>query len=521
MTLAVRPLVSRTDAGPLRRVWALGYELTARALARWLTRGERDGAAYVRGSVATGTAVHGVSDIDLVVVLADASPAGSARRRVSDRWQRALASLPALGDLATAAAYEQTELDVAAAAPALSFGLDGAPPGGRLAPPLFHRRPALDDPLWLRVRPGLYGATADWRRLRGPERRPPARPRSEQDQRIAAWLELQWWWRHAIAACVDPSGPRTRYLLVKFVSEPLRILLWLEHGERIDDRRAALQRGLEAMPEEEEAIRAAISLIDELPHEPSPPLGALLPVLVRLSRRIAALLGTGVADAGVQEVRLLGAAIAPRGPAPLLDWRAVALAEPPQESLLVKDGDLSDPGAIATRTRADTGASHPALRDGGLMLVAMRDLWRSGFLRTLQCPLTDPVSFALLDGDRVARFPNARGWSVGDLAARALAEHAPLLAGPPPAPGAALALAISAARAALLAESLADGEPVLALAPLDVARLLAERGGEAGRSARAAEAGLRDGEADGMPDDRIARDLLASVASLPAYTPAP
>jgi hypothetical protein len=195
----------------------------------------------------------------------------------------------------------------------------------------------------------------------------------------------------------------------------------------------------------------------------------------------------------------------------------VALADPAEETFLVIRGDASDPAAIAGASRATTDGAYPALHDGELLLVPMRDLWQRGVLRTLQSPVTDPVSFALLEGVRAARFPIVRGWSARDLAARAISEHLPRLVQPPQDPFAAVMLALTAARAALLAETIAAGEPELALTPLDVAGRLADRSGEAGTVAGDAEAWLREGRGSERPAQALARDLLTGVRALPAY----
>jgi hypothetical protein len=152
----------------------------------------------------------------------------------------------------------------------------------------------------------------------------------------------------------------------------------------------------------------------------------------------------------------------------------------------------------------------------------LRDLWRSGFLRTFQCPATDPVSFALLDGAVAAPFPALRGWSATDWAARAVAEHAPRLAAPPRDPARAIALALTAARAGLLAESLLEGEPELALTPADAAAALADRGGAAIIPARDAGAWWTHERPSGTaPPAALARELLAAARALPAYANAP
>ena len=98
---------------------------------------------------------------------------------------------------------------------------------------------------------------------------------------------------------------------------------------------------------------------------------------------------------------------------------------------------------------------------------------------------TDPVSFALLDGAPAARFPRVRGWSAADLAERALSEHRAWLRTrrvparpwmPPPPASQPLALLLTAARAALFAQSVARGEPELIVEPAELGRRLGAAG---------------------------------------------
>ena len=156
-------------------------------------------------------------------------------------------------------------------------------------------------------RPELDGGKAStWRQLRGPDRRPPQRPHDAQEQRIAAWLELVYWWRFAFPACAAPPAPWLASRCVKLVAEPGRIWLALEHGERVATRAQALQRLLRRLPEEEAALREVIALERALPRSPEPALATVIPVLLRLSERIAATLAAQIADAPVTEVALSG-----------------------------------------------------------------------------------------------------------------------------------------------------------------------------------------------------------------------
>src|SRR5205823_157813 len=121
----------------------------------------------------------------------------------------------------------------------------------------------------------------------GRDRRPPVRPYDAQLRRVAVWLALQSWWRFAFSGCLNPAGPRTPSLCVKLVAEPVRCWLWLVGGERKETRRSALERGLEVIPEEEDALRAALALEGSLSSGREPALGEFLAFLVRMSSRIA------------------------------------------------------------------------------------------------------------------------------------------------------------------------------------------------------------------------------------------
>ena len=73
---------------------------------------------------------------------------------------------------------------------------------------------------------------------------------------MAAWLEIQRWWREAFPLCVRPEHPLAADICVKLVAEPARVWLWLEHGERVDDRHTALVRAAELLPEEAPGLHA-------------------------------------------------------------------------------------------------------------------------------------------------------------------------------------------------------------------------------------------------------------------------
>lgn len=486
--------------------------LVVRVAAAWLRRRAEPGAsAFVAGSFASGSPLYGVSDADLVIVAPDAD--GAARARVRERWRALCRRVPLLPTVVELAVYERGELTRATSAPTFTYGLgpDGPPRAAYTGPERLAEPGLLEGP-------GLFGPMTGWRKLGRGEPLPEAPAYDRQTTRMAAWLQLQSWWRFAFRTSMGPSGPRSAFTCLKFVSEPVRLLLWLEHGERVFDREAALRRGLRLMPEHEHAIRAALDLHARLPANPAPPVAEMLPHLVELSGRVAATLGDEVAGRERTEVTLEGDA--PAGCLPLVDWRALVLGWLPDELLLPDPGDPRDPDALARAASRSATGRQPALRRDGLVVLPIARLdGGRGRLRAVQCELTDPVSVALLDGRRSASFPELAGWCARDWALRAVAERGAWLAtrpedaDPPP-----LRRPILAARAALFLSSLEDGDPVLALTPEAVLRELAERAPDAGMVAEAASGEFhawRDARV--APDPHVTRALIAAVRRLEPY----
>jgi predicted nucleotidyltransferase len=508
--LAVHRTLLRTARTPLAVLWALAYRAATRVYAAYLVRGERGAAAYLRGSVGTGDWLPGLADVDVAVVLAgDPAVPGAARERVAGRWQALRGAVPPADLLLDyPLVLEQDELRRLAGRSALT----GGPTPGYFGPGTSA------DVVRMLERPGLYGATADWRPLRGPERRPPAPAREAQEHRVAAWLELVYWWQWAFPVCVDPSGPRTASLCVKLVCEPARIWLWLAHGERGGDRADVLRRALGRLPEEEAALRLALDLQRALPDSPAPPLAEVLPALLRLSSRIAELLAAAVED--TTEVRLAGEdlLLAEGGwrgdPEPellaLCDWRSLAWAPRPDESFALTAGDPGDPATVGGAAAAQEYGPYPVLRHEELLVFPSARRSRTR-LRAVQCPATDPVSFALAAGRRVASFPTASGWSARDCARRAVAERGAWLRCSHETDGEALGHVLSAARAALFLE-----EPdELALTVTEAARRLGVRSAGARTVAEEALGRYRDWAVHRNPPPpavvAAARDLVLGL----------
>ncbi len=538
LALLLRAVVLRTAQSRLRPLWRLlhaGVLHTAAVLVRWRRRGT---AVYVKGSFAVDEPVYGVSDIDMIVVVPDhrARP-GENRLQLRRRWERLCRATPLLRHLVQHFwIYEESELREVASATCLTYGLDPGVESGERAAYLGR---AVADDMGLLDHPALCGPQREWRLVAGPERRgSPSSPDPEQ-RRIAGWLELQFLWRLAYLASQQPHSPHVPYLCVKIVADPVRIWLWITRGEQVLRRREALERGLVALPAEEQALRRALELHAALHRSPAASLAEFLPSFVRLSSRIAAAIGSDAAEAGFTDVRLFAGEEAdlalppdagerfrrlfPGGALPhqlpLVDWRALVVPPLPDETFALLPEDGSELGAISRAAREMRAGQHPALRTDGLLLFPAGMLDR---LRTVQCGATDPVSFALAEGRSVASFPNLRGWSAQDWARRAVAEHrAWLESRGSPLPDTTssnresvleqLARLLTATRAALFLQTLADGEPELALPLVAVAERIGVRDGKAGAVAQEAVAAYRCCRRENRPVPVQSVSALAEV----------
>ncbi|MGH2991967.1 MAG: hypothetical protein ACRDL1_00315 [Solirubrobacterales bacterium] len=479
----------------------------------------------------------GLSDVDLAVVLApDSTGPGAAGARARARWQRLRRAFPPADLLLHyPRIYDDDELREVVGGSAFAYALDGsaeAVPGRAL----YFGPGATPDAIRTLERPGLYGTTADWRLLSGADRRPPERDRDAQDRRIAAWLELLHWWHWAFPVCIDSSGPRTASLCLKLVTEPSRIWLWLAHGERASGRADVLHRALRRMPEEEDALRRALDLRDSLLDPPDPPLAEFVPVLVRLSARIAALIEAELEHEGATEVQLAGADpvdlvlaqgrwrptnMLPGGRdpqvLPLCDWPSLARPRRPDEAFALLPGDPGDPAVLGAAAASQGAGPYPALRADRLMVLPAATRSRSR-LRALKCRPIDPVSFALADGKKVASFPNVRGWSAKDTARRAVAEHRAWMRGGPSADGDTLAMLFTAVRAGLFLETIRGDRPELALTVTETARLLARRSSSARTVAEEALEGYRDFAVHRrQPPPQTVSAMQGLVLEMPAY----
>lgn len=488
-------LALRLGSGRAGRLWPRLYGGFERGLALLLLRG-LDGSAYVRGGTGRDQPLWGVSDIDLICVVAgDPIRRGAARERVLGRWRRLRRRTRQIDALGSVGVYEDDDLAEAVADTYLTHGLRAPSDAATRRRALYYPgRPGSDD-AWLRARPGLFGPMADWRLVAGEERRPPTPEQDDDRVRIAAWGDLQHWWLYAFERACDPRHPTTSYLAAKLIVEPVRIMLWLDERRAVWRRPEVISIGLERYPEYERDLLFARDLIaDPLglerdcgAHERA--LAEALPRFVRLSDAVAERLERGVGERRLA-VRLLGSGAElvpppgkdwtlPGAPLPLCDWRGLCVRSWPDEALVPAGAEPTLAG-LAGAVADSSGGAQPVIRSGSLLIMPAPQ-GRSQ-IRRVASALTDPVSTALIAGRTQAQFARAPGLSATDWARRAVAERAAQLEARDPSGGGPrdrdrLGLLFCGARAALFALSLPQerGEPELALTATAAARVLSAR----------------------------------------------
>ncbi|NNE35556.1 MAG: hypothetical protein HKN13_09975 [Rhodothermales bacterium] len=533
-----RRIVLRTSVGWIRDLWLIGYRIVIATAVVILRHRTPNAAVYARGSFGVaGNPIPGLSDIDLVIVIPDTDePTGTAARRPCARWARVSERVAWLRKLVSVGGYEDRELADVTRATVFTHDLDKA----RATRALYAGSDPLRDHLTARAKPGIPAPMSDWRLLAGPERRPVRHPRPD-DAWIAAWLDLQCWWRYAFWATCGPTEPHVAYLGVKLVAEPVRILLWLRHGEQIHSRRDALKLGLRLVPEEADSIQAAIRTSERLERSPEAQLPERIGALVRLSSLVANEIAQAALEHGTTSVslsnhadtsppalaeharhlgRIAGQAI---DVLPVADWRARTVPGEPVETMLVLQGvSASDPEVLVAAGSTERPGVVVAIPAGNVLVLptldrrGQRRLLR-GMLRAIQCEQSDPVTFSLLAGNRDALFPEIPGWSALDSARRAVAEHSAHLADRVAKPD--LHDLLVAARAAIFLETLQRGEPRLALDGSSICSELGQRGGVAATIASAARDAWRARNSAGVvPDSSLMRELLSVVRALPAYS---
>lgn len=546
-------LMLRTANTPLSVVWALAYSSVVRAALTWLRRQYRGASVYVKGSFASREEVYGISDVDLVVVLPrDGTQHGSAQLSARESWKKLDRRFPLFGFVIQHCwFYEEDDLRESLSASCLTYGLAANAYGTGDDRAAFLGPHPLHDHASLQTRPTLYGARDEWRHVAGTDRLSRLGPHDPQSRRIAAWLDLQYWWRFAFQACVEPTRDHVPLLCVKLLAEPVRQWLWAERNEQVATREAALRRGLSELPEERGSLQLGLKLLNALHRSPDAPVPEVIAALLRHTERLAQHMTAAADAAGYIEVKLTRSEELivdpdvlnrmPKLPArgesgellPLADWRARAVPGLPDEVFRLIHVNAVDAASLAEMAQAGDGNGIPACRYNSVLFLPTTDFQR-GMLRAVQCQPTDPVSIALADGQTVARFPELAGWSALHCARRAVAEHRAWLASdawvyPPhgwvgvqsapddPKMGT-LGLLFTAARAALFLESIVDGDPDLAVTVAGVADCMVARDSSCSDVVHSALHDFRASRAGDSNTPIQVAALLDVVRNLSAYS---
>ena len=541
-----RRAMLRTGAGRLAALWRTAYEALILGLAALLRIAVVD-AVYVRGSFATGEPVYGLSDLDMIaVVKRDGAGTGADRLRLREFLGRFYEAVPDAKPVVELTVLTDYELEQVCTSPTMTWPFDQrtAAPSPRAR---FFGHDRLGRPFGARPDSGvrLYGPLRNWRLVAGSDLAS-ALPESPAAHRwLWAWTELQYYWRNAFRNCARPTSPHAPYFCTKMVAEPARLWLWLLDGKLPPPRNFdVLQEAIRVMPEERPVLELALSLRRSLPTRAEAPLAEGLGWLVRLSSRIADQLGEEATRAGMTEVRLLGRAdpllLPPRAgdrltallpleaastALPLVDWRARVLPDLADDGFVLLAGDPTDPDELAAAALAADRGLYPAFLTNELLVLptasrGVRPLPVAAF-RSVQCPVTDPISFALISGRQTAEFPGLAGWSAREGAERAVLEHRAWLevdGEREPSRQRQLGMLFSAARAALFADSLDAGDPQLSLTVATIVESVAARDGSAQPVAETALEEYRTSRAGGgEPSPRTVAAFRSVVWSLPSY----
>ncbi len=478
-----------------------------------------EGSAYVRGGTARDQPLWGVSDIDIFCVVAGEAERGATRTRILERWHRMRRRLPGIEAIVSVGAYEDRDLAESVSDPYLTHGLRAAPDAPLRERALYYPRRAGSDEAWLRTRPGLFGPLSDWRLVHGQPRLPATPEQNPDRRRIAAWGDLQHWWLFAFARCLDPAHFTTSYLAAKLIVEPVRILIWLDEERPIWRRPEVIEAGLNAYPAHREALVLARELMrrplggaagsDEDAHRRA--LEAAFPHFMTLSGEVAGRIEAGI-EGERTSVRLDGEVESPGPALPLCDWRGLCVRHEPDELLIPLGAEVA-PATVAESIGRHSPGRQPVLTGEGSLLVLPAP---EGFLqlRRVAGAVSDPVSSALMRGERTAGFYPARGFSAEDWARRAVAEREAQLATVAAEPSSArIGLLLAAARAGLFAQSITEGDPCLALTGRTAATMLAELDPPRAGAIETAAGEYYRG-AGAVPDPGAVAELEASVAEL-------
>jgi hypothetical protein len=491
---SIRMAFARGRHGVLGACWRILGRIGVFVASVVLRTRDRGVSLYVRGSTAQGDLLPGMSDVDLVALAPDGEV-----ERTRRRWKTACRFVP-LDRLVSVGVWRTPDLEASARATALTYRASNEhAPTSAMAPAL--------------VRPDLYGAGIGWQLASGRDVRPQDVTWDEGERAIIAWGELQHWWRFVFKTALrERVMDRLNYPWLKVIVEHARVLLWLDHSIVARSRREVLERAVRIWPDDD-VVRRAQRNWDTGASPVSIDVPEVLTWALSKVEQVADRLTEDSPDGGARTVKLAGA----HDVLPLADWHARALARPFDERLVPTPGDPTDLDFLAQCVRDADEVRQPAIEYDGLLLLPSAVYGRAVY-RAIQCPVSDPVSFALLRGEHTAAFPGSRGWSAPDGARRAVEEHALWLSSSASPSLRTLGRMLNAVRAASFASSLESSSPTLPLSRMAVA----ENPPEGISTAEDAFAGyavsLRDGTA--VPH-ALVDELRDELLRLPAFAEVP
>ena len=155
--MLLQPLVLRTGRGRLRPIWAAAHSIAILVVHAWVGRTIAGREVYLKGGFGFGEPIYGVSDVDMIIVLAiDPAHPGANRETARRRWKRLCRLLPPLGKLFQVFFYEDAELHELEAHTYLTYGLGDARDDHNTRPAFLGTRPPQDD-VRLPTAPGSTG----------------------------------------------------------------------------------------------------------------------------------------------------------------------------------------------------------------------------------------------------------------------------------------------------------------------------------------------------------------------------
>lgn len=436
---------------------------------------------YVRGSVASNTTVHGLSDIDVIACTGESISDPLATARLRSNFHAVQRRIPLMKDLVEVSVISTADARRAIHAP---YQVGSTPTTAMTIHPGGGAR--------------LYGPLRDWRNISGLDIFDSPSPGDPTHRSLWTWLDLQHLWRHTFRLCSNPDTPHATYFCVKSLAELVRLWAWLEYDQKLPLAPSTLERAGDYLHDNDTVFTEAAKLWRKLHLCPPPPTEPTVSALLRTTEKFARRLDRMAAGAGRTEVQIVGDnrdelliptavqtklhRLAGNSSAvhPLVDWRARVMPTLPDELFVPIAGDPSNVSLIGNLAGMLVEGAYVALRNDNVMVYPCR--WHgargAAMLRAVQCPVSDPISFALSDGHLHALFPRLPGWSAEESARRALVElNASVVAADTEElePIRRLALLLELVRAGLFHESLRLGKPMLALSISVAIRLLGER----------------------------------------------